>query len=197
LYEAIDFTAKDVTDVTGDSLVTTEKVPLLMQRMRYPSLSLHGIEGALSSNEPLTIIPHKVTGRFSIRLVPDQTVEYVHQLICEHLHNEFAKLNTKCEMIVTKVGDGTPWLGNVNHPGFKAAKQATEDIYGQTPDFTREGGSIPVTMSFANKLGVDVVLLPMGRSDDGAHSINEKLDRSNFINGTKLLGTYMYKLSEQ
>jgi hypothetical protein len=59
-------------------------------------------------------------------LVPDQTVEYVHQLICEHLHNEFAKLNTKCEMIVTKVGDGTPWLGNVNHPGFKAAKQATE-----------------------------------------------------------------------
>ncbi|KIM86833.1 hypothetical protein PILCRDRAFT_816092 [Piloderma croceum F 1598] len=197
LYEAIDFEIKDVKDAVGDSLVTTCKVPLLTRRMRYPSLSLHGIEGALSSNEPLTVIPHKVTGRFSIRLVPNQTVDGVHQLICEHLRNEFAKLKTQCKMCITKVGDGAPWLGDVTKPPFKAAKQATEDIYGKTPDFTREGGSIPVTVSLANKLHVDVVLLPMGRSDDGAHSFKEKLDKSNFIKGTKLLGTYMYKLSEQ
>ncbi len=31
----------------------------------------------------------------------------------------------------------------------------------------REGGSIPVTLTFAEALGVNVLLLPMGRSDDG------------------------------
>lgn len=33
----------------------------------------------------------------------------------------------------------------------------------------REGGSIPVTLSFAQNLpGVNIVLIPMGRGDDGA-----------------------------
>ena len=36
-----------------------------------------------------------------------------------------------------------------------------------------EGGSIPITLTFEKELGVDVLLLPMGRGDDGAHSINE------------------------
>jgi Cys-Gly metallodipeptidase DUG1 len=30
-------------------------------------------------------------------------------------------------------------------------------------------GSIPVTLSFADALGVNVLLLPMGRGDDGEH----------------------------
>ena len=89
-------------------------------------------------------------------------------------------------------------------------------MYKQTPDLTREGGSIPVTLTFAESLGVNVLLLPMGRGDDGAHSTNEKLDRSNFIEGvrstsvnlsiwsaahgastlqSKLRGTYLYEVS--
>jgi len=31
----------------------------------------------------------------------------------------------------------------------------------------REGGSIPVTLTFAEALRVNVLLLPMGRGDDG------------------------------
>ena len=41
-------------------------------------------------------------------------------------------------------------------------------VYKQDPDLTREGGSIPVTLTFAESLGVNVLLLPMGRGDDGA-----------------------------
>lgn len=41
-------------------------------------------------------------------------------------------------------------------------------IYKQDPDLTREGGSIPITLTFAEALGVNVLLLPMGRGDDGA-----------------------------
>lgn len=67
----------------------------------------------------------------------------------------------------------------------------------------REGGTIDVTLTFSKMDGVkDVVLLPMGRSDDGAQyvfsflftygrsfdgvmtsSVNEKLDEDNFFNG--------------
>jgi Cys-Gly metallodipeptidase DUG1 len=64
-------------------------------------------------------------------------------------------------------------------------------VFNTTPDYTREGGSIPVTLTFQNCLGKSVLLLPMGRADDGAHSINEKLDLLNYIEGIKLLTSYL------
>lgn len=54
-----------------------------------------------------------------------------------------------------------------------------------------------MTLSFANMLNINMLLLPMGRGDDGAHSVDEKLDTSNYINGTKLLGTYLYELAAE
>lgn len=53
-----------------------------MHRWRYPSLSLHGIEGAFSGSGAKTVIPRKVTGKFSIRLVPDMTPEVVTKQVC-------------------------------------------------------------------------------------------------------------------
>ena len=41
-------------------------------------------------------------------------------------------------------------------------------VYGQDPDLTREGGSIPVTLTFGKSLGVNLLLLSMKRGDDGA-----------------------------
>ena len=51
-----------------------------------------------------------------------------------------------------------------------------------------------ITLTFADALKTNVMLLPMGRGDDGAHSINEKLDRSNYIQGSILLGEYLSEI---
>ena len=53
-----------------------------MHRWRYPSLSLHGIEGAFSGSGAKTVIPRKVVGKFSIRLVPNMTPEVVSEQAC-------------------------------------------------------------------------------------------------------------------
>lgn len=47
-----------------------------------------------------------------------------------------------------------------------AAAKAVETVYKVKPDLTREGGSIPVTLSFQDALKKNVLLLPMGRGDD-------------------------------
>jgi Cys-Gly metallodipeptidase DUG1 len=49
--------------------LSDDKTQVLMGRMRQPSLSLHGIEGAFYGPGAKTVIPAKVTGKFSIRLV--------------------------------------------------------------------------------------------------------------------------------
>lgn len=58
-------------------------------------------------------------------------------------------------------------------------------------------GSIPVTITFEQATGKNVLLLPMGSSTDAAHSVNEKLDRRNYIEGTKLLGAYLHYVAEE
>ena len=56
-------------------------------------------------------------------------------------------------------------------------------MFGVEPDLTREGGSIPVTLTLQETTGKNVMLLPIGACDDGAHSQNEKIDRVNYVQG--------------
>ena len=86
-------------------------------------------------------------------------------------------------------------------------------MYGIEPDMTREGGSIPVTLTFQEATGKSVLLLPIGAADDGAHSTNEKINRKvrsslmypscsnlpfspkNYIDGSKVFAAYLYFIS--
>jgi nonspecific dipeptidase len=76
-----------------------------------------------------------------------------------------------------------PWVADFKHPHYQAARNALVKVFGVEPDFTREGGSIPVTLTFQELTGKNVLLLPVGASDDGAHSQNEKLNVSNYMSG--------------
>lgn len=57
--------------------------------------------------------------------------------------------------------------------------------------------SIPITLTFEEATGKNVLLLPMGSSTDAAHSVNEKLDKRNYIEGIKLLGAYLHYVAEE
>lgn len=196
-YNELDYSIADLESAVGAQIANNDdKATVLMARSRNPSLSLHGIEGAFSGVGAKTVIPATVSGKFSLRLVPPQTPEDITTKVIKYIESEFAKLETKNELKVEYLHGGKPWVADAEHWNYAAAKNATEAVYLKTPNYTREGGSIPVTLTFADNLGVNVLLLPMGRADDGAHSTNEKLDVSNFIQGTKLLGTYLYELAE-
>jgi len=194
-YDVMEFGIKDMDDATGSSTtISDRKQDVLMARMRYPSLSLHGIEGAFAEAGTKTVIPAKVIGKFSLRLVPDMTPEKVKEAVVKFVEEKFASLKSKNTMKIELESAGKPWLADPNHWNYAAAIKATETVYGVKPDLTREGGSIPVALSFAEVLKKNLLLLPLGRADDGAHSTNEKLDISNYIEGTKLLGAYLHEI---
>uniref|UniRef100_A0A1I7RQI7 M20_dimer domain-containing protein n=1 Tax=Bursaphelenchus xylophilus TaxID=6326 RepID=A0A1I7RQI7_BURXY len=67
-------------------------------------------------------------------------------------------------------------------------------IFGVSPDYTREGCSIPITLTFQELTEKNVMLLPIGACDDMAHSQNEKMNISNYMNGIKTLAAFLLEL---
>jgi Cys-Gly metallodipeptidase DUG1 len=198
LYNDIAFTMNDLYEGIGSKTsLFDSKERTLMGRWRYPSLSIHGVEGAFSAPGAKTVIPAKVVGKFSIRTVPNMESEDVNKLVYAHVDKAFAALNSKnthkCEIMHA----GKWWVASPKHWNFTAAGKAVERVWGVKPDLTREGGSIPVTLTFEQATGKNVLLLPMGSSTDAAHSINEKLDKKNYIEGIKLLGAYLHYAAEE
>jgi cytosolic nonspecific dipeptidase len=88
------------------------------------------------------------------------------------------------------------WLSSPSHPNYTAASAAIEKVFKLKPDFTREGGSIPITSALEDATGMNVLLLPVGACDDMAHSQNEKYNVSNLMNGIKVLGLYLHELGK-
>ena len=198
LYSQISFTMQDLFDGTGAEVnIFEDEKSTLMARWRNPSLSLHGIEGAYSERGAKTVIPAKVMGKFSIRTVPDMDLHKVDQLVKAHVEWEFAKLGGHNKLRFHLLHAGKWWIASPNHWNFRAASKAAESVWKVKPDMTREGGSIPITLTFEEELGKNVLLLPMGSSTDAAHSVNEKLDKKNYIKGTKLLGAYLHYVAEE
>ncbi|PWA01849.1 hypothetical protein BB558_002027 [Smittium angustum] len=89
-------------DVGGDCLMEKDMVQLLMHKGRYPSLSVHGIEGAFYDPGSKTVIPASVKGKFSIRTVPNMEPETVKNITVEYIEKEFEKLNSKCKLEADK-----------------------------------------------------------------------------------------------
>uniref|UniRef100_A0A671W424 Cytosolic non-specific dipeptidase n=1 Tax=Sparus aurata TaxID=8175 RepID=A0A671W424_SPAAU len=197
LYENIEFDLDEYCkDVGVGQLLHDSKEQILMHRWRYPSLSLHGIEGAFAETGAKTVIPRKVIGKFSIRLVPDMDPKVVEKQVLDYLQKKFAELGSPNKLNVSMGHGAKAWVSDFNHPHYMAGRKAMKTVFGVEPDLTREGGSIPVTLTFQEATGRNVMLLPVGSSDDGAHSQNEKINRSNYIQGTKMLGAYFHEVSQ-
>ncbi|PVU90694.1 hypothetical protein BB559_004486 [Furculomyces boomerangus] len=195
-YEGLSFKNTDlIEDLKADCVIHDSDAETLKSRWRFPSLSLHGIEGAFYEAGSKTVIPAKVTGKFSIRTVPYMEIDTVNELTTKHLNAEFAKLNSKCTLKVSADKAGRWWYSSPNHPNFVAGARAIKRVFKTEPELTREGGSIPITLTFEEALKANVLLLPMGSANDGAHSTNEKVNKYNYIEGIKLFGAYWAEIA--
>jgi len=196
LYEAIDFDLPSLQRVAAaPRLLHPESAEsALMHMWRYPSLTVHGIEGAHAAAGAKTVIPSRVTGKFSIRLVPDMEPAQVEALVKEHCEKAFAAHGSCNTLRVWTEHGGMAFGGDPFDENYQAAARANRAVYGVEPDMVRSGGSIPVTLTM-QETGRSVVLFPVGRADDGAHSQNEKIDCNQLLAGVKLLGTYLEEFS--
>lgn len=116
-YQNISFDVNEYRkDIGCQKLAHKEdKTQLLMHRWRYPSLSIHGIEGAFYEPGQKTVIPRHVIGKFSLRIVPNQTIESVERQVLAHLNKKWAERGSSNTFKAYLAHGGLPWAEGMNN----------------------------------------------------------------------------------
>ena len=177
-----------VTEFIGEA----EYTPLERTWIR-PTLEVNGIWGGFQGAGTKTVLPNEAHAKITCRLVPDQDPRELRPLVDEFLRRLSPD---SVEMEIIGQHQGRPYLVKPDSPFAEAAQKALVDAFGKPVAFIREGGSIPITQSFKDVLGIDTLLLGLALPDCKAHSPNESFSIENFHAGIRLNRKLLERISE-
>ncbi|TDG46287.1 hypothetical protein AWZ03_007258 [Drosophila navojoa] len=172
------------------------KVEFLQNRWCKPTLTMHGVEGADSHPGWRRILPMKVMGKFSIKLVPDQEVKHVFNLVKDHMRFLKTELGVKTQLNVHLLDGIDPLSWATDSRLIKAVCRAVEFVY-ETDVITTQ--AIPVCLPIANVLqkliNKPIILLPYSKRIDKHHTENESIESLNVLRHTKTCAALFAELS--
>jgi len=156
-----------------------------------PTLEINGLYSGFIDPGSKTVIPSYAMAKISTRLVPDQNPEETYQQLLEYLR-ENAPSTVRWEVI--EMAGGPACLTDPQLPATQALAQSLETVFGEKPVYKLEGGSVPVTSTMEDILGVKSVLTGFGLPDDNIHAPNEKLHLPTFYKGIDTLIHFFYNM---
>jgi acetylornithine deacetylase/succinyl-diaminopimelate desuccinylase-like protein len=129
------------------------------------------------------VIPSKARAKITCRLVPNQTPELLKESV-------FAAIRARCPkgvtLTITEQHHATPYVAippdRSNTPkdqspilakGFRAVDKAVTEVWGKSPLYLREGGSVGLVADLKQVLGLDAVMLGLFLPEDNLHAPNE------------------------
>jgi acetylornithine deacetylase/succinyl-diaminopimelate desuccinylase-like protein len=177
----------------GVSALVGEKGRSTLERKgARPTLDINGIWAGFQGEGAKTIIPAHAHAKISCRLVPRQDPDRIFELVRERIR-QLVPPGVQVEM--TSLSGGRPSVTPIDHPATQAAARCLEEVFGRSPVYLREGGSIPVVADFESMLGLPVVLLGFTNPDDQAHAPNESMVLDNYERGIRTVIRYWDELS--
>lgn len=183
-------------DVTGAPAPWGEPAYSLHERIATrPTLELNGIYGGYTGEGVKTVLPSKAVAKISCRLVPYQTPDHIWDCVSAHIKT-ITPPSVSVEVIRMEMGSEA-FIIDRTAPALKAVTEAYQRGWGVKPLLSREGGSIPVTAEFQKYLGAQLVMMPFGYKNGGAHSINENCDLGMVKKGIQTMLHFYEVLSEK
>jgi acetylornithine deacetylase/succinyl-diaminopimelate desuccinylase-like protein len=158
-----------------------------------PTLEVNGLLSGFTGEGSKTVLPARAMAKISMRLVPDQNPEEVHQQFVRYLETH-APPTVRWE--VSQMAGGPASISDRHIPGVLAMSRALEATWGKRPLFRREGGSVPVVAQMQDILGIESVLTGFGLPDDNLHAPNEKMHLPTFYRGIEAIIRFLSILGE-
>ncbi|MBN1590390.1 MAG: dipeptidase [Pirellulales bacterium] len=174
--------ARYIEGIGVSALIGEEGFTTLERLWTRPTFDVCGMWSGYQGEGAKTVLPAVAGAKLSFRLVPNQDPPKIVEGLRQKL-TEVCPPGIQMELVVQHGGRGV--LVSEDSPYTQAAARAIEEAFGTPPVYTREGGSIPIVVTFCEALGVDTLLLGWGQGDDNAHSPNEKFALADFHRGIK------------
>ena len=157
-----------------------------------PTLEVNGLLSGFTGEGSKTVIPSYSMAKISMRLVPDQDPEVVHQQLIKYLE---AHAPSSVRWEVTQLAGGHASITDRNMPAVVAMSKSLEAVWGKRPIFKREGGSVPVVIKMQQMLGIESLISGFGLPDDNVHAPNEKLHLPTWYRGIDTVIHLFFNLS--
>jgi acetylornithine deacetylase/succinyl-diaminopimelate desuccinylase-like protein len=154
----------------------------LEQVWSRPTAEVNGMIGGYVGAGFKTVIPAEAAAKVSFRLVFDQDPDAVRAAFRAFVRE---RLPDDCGVEFREHGGSRAVAFDWSAPAFARARAALSEEWGREAAFIGSGGSIPVNLLLKEKLGMEVINIGFGLSDDRIHSPNEKYDLASFHKGTR------------
>ena len=194
LWSSLPFTEEIWLETTGSPALAGEKGFSFLERVwARPTAEVNGLAGGYQGEGSKTIIPGTAMAKISFRLVPRQDPFELKSAIVDFLKQECPK---SVEMEIISQHEGRPYLVKPDSEFGRAAQEALRRTFDKPIAFIREGGSIPITQSFKEILGIDTLLLGLALPDARVHSPDENFPIENLHAGIRLNRELLDQLSQ-
>ena len=157
-----------------------------------PTLDINGLMSGYIGEGPKTVIPSTAMVKISMRLVPDQTPEKVHQQLVQYMHQNVPEA---ISWEVKPLTSDYPCVISRDFYATRCFAEALETEFGKKPVYKREGGSIPIVSYMRKYLGIESVLSGFSLPDDRIHSPNERLNLSLWEKGVRTVIYFINNLA--
>jgi len=145
------------------------------------------------AGSPKSAIPAEANAIITVRLVPDQDPNEVHEGMMKCLEES---IPSTVSWEVQSYEGFPASLTDRNSPGVRALSKAMVEVWGKEPLFCRSGGSIAAVGQLQKILGLDSVLTGFALPDSQMHGPNEKLHLPTWEKGIEALVHFLYYLAE-
>jgi acetylornithine deacetylase/succinyl-diaminopimelate desuccinylase-like protein len=159
-----------------------------------PTLEINGMLSGYVGAGTKTVLPATAMAKISCRLVADQEPGDIHRKLRAYL-TTIIPPTVRWEMDF--LGGYPACATDPFQPAAQALVKALETVWGVSPVYKREGGSIPVVSDIQQILGADSVLTGFGLPDDLIHSPNEHLHLPTWYRGIEALIHFFFIVAKE
>jgi acetylornithine deacetylase/succinyl-diaminopimelate desuccinylase-like protein len=165
--------------------------------MFHPTLTIRGLQSGFVGAEANTIIPHKSTVAFDIRIVKNQKIETVYRRVLDHIRAQGFEVIEGADaplpdhlrgraVRVSDKGGYDPAKTPADLPICAEVVAAVERAHGgqQAVVMPTMGGSVPI-WAFTDILRLPTILVPYANANNRQHSPNEHLRLDHLFQGVR------------
>jgi len=156
-----------------------------------PTLEVNGILSGYTGEGSKTVLPAKAMAKLSCRLVPDQDPHEVHKQVVQYMEENAPK---SIQWEVKLLNAAPTAITDRDLPAIQSMARAMEMVWGNSPLFKREGGSIPVVAYLQDILGAESILCGSGLPEDNVHAPNERMHLPTWYKFINALIHFFYDL---